>query len=64
MTEIDENDGFFRVRGFIGNISVTKSSRNHITIIVNGRVARNNKLIAAVYEAYEAGSPAAAIPSA
>lgn len=62
MTEIDENDGFFRVRGFIGNISVTKSSRNHITIIVNGRVARNNKLIAAVYEAYEGRIPGGRYP--
>jgi DNA mismatch repair protein MutL len=62
MTEIADSDGFFRVNGFIGNISVTKSTRSHITIIVNGRVVRNNKIINAVYEAYEGRIPGGRYP--
>ncbi|MCK9536250.1 MAG: DNA mismatch repair endonuclease MutL [Bacilli bacterium] len=62
MKEIYESAGFFQVKGYIGNISVSKSTRNHITIIVNGRVIRNNKLISAVYEAYQGRLPGSRYP--
>lgn len=52
MVSVFNDDGFFQIEGFISKISVTRSSKNHITIIVNGRVIRNNNLVNAVIRAY------------
>lgn len=62
MNEIFANDGFFKIKGYIGNISVSKSTRGHITIIVNNRIIRNNKVISAVYEVYQGRLPGGRYP--
>ncbi|MDD3170989.1 MAG: DNA mismatch repair endonuclease MutL [Bacilli bacterium] len=53
MLEIEGRDGYFHISGFSSNISCSRSTRNSITIIVNGRVVRNNNIINAVCEAYK-----------
>ncbi len=52
MIKIDRNDGYFHVYGYTSNIVSTRSSRNSITIIVNGRVVRNYNIVNAVVEGY------------
>ena len=52
MIDVFNDDGFFRIDGFISKINVTRSSKNHITIIVNGRVIRNTNIINAVIKGY------------
>lgn len=52
MVKVDRTDGYFHVLGYTSNISTTRASKNSITIIVNGRIVRNNNIINAVVEAY------------
>ena len=52
MVKIDRNDGYYHIYGYTSNIVTTRSSRNSITIIVNGRVVRNNNIINAVVAGY------------
>ncbi|MGD9604521.1 MAG: DNA mismatch repair endonuclease MutL [Bacilli bacterium] len=53
MIEFFTSNGYFQVSGMISKLDVTRSSRSHITIIVNGRVVKNNKLVQAVIEGYQ-----------
>ncbi|HNZ50505.1 MAG TPA: DNA mismatch repair endonuclease MutL [Bacilli bacterium] len=53
MIEFFTNNGYFQISGLISKLNITRSSRHHITIIVNGRVVKNNKLVQAVIDAYE-----------
>lgn len=53
MITIANSNNLFKVSGLISNISVTRSSRNNMTIIVNGRVVRNNNITNAIIEGYK-----------
>lgn len=53
MIPIFNSDGFFEITGLISNLSVSRSTKNHITIIVNGRAIRNNGIVNAVLNAYK-----------
>lgn len=53
MVEINNNNGYFHISGYVSNISTSRSTRNSINIIVNGRVVKNNNIINAVYDAYK-----------
>ena len=53
MIAVDNSNHLFRVSGLISNISITRSSRSSMTIIVNGRVVRNNSIINAILEGYK-----------
>ena len=46
-----ENDDY-RISGYISLPEVTRSSKNHMTTIVNGRVVRNSILYKSINEAY------------
>ena len=52
MISLFNDDGFFKIEGFISKINQTRSSRSNINIIVNGRVIRNNNLVNAVIRGY------------
>ncbi len=52
MVKMERSDGYFHIHGYTSNIVTTRSSRNSITIIVNGRIVRNNNIINAVVEGY------------
>jgi DNA mismatch repair protein MutL len=53
MIDVFANNGYFQLSGLISKLNVTRSSRSHITIIVNGRVVKNNKLTQAIVEGYQ-----------
>ncbi len=53
---VGENDDY-EISGYISNPSIHKSTRNHITIIVNGRVVRNADLNRVINEAYHSYKP-------
>ena len=57
MIEINgENDDYY-ISGYISYPEVTKSNRNSITTLVNGRVIKNNQLNKAIVEAYHTYIP-------
>ncbi len=53
MIDVFANNGYFQLSGLISKLNVTRSSRSHITIIVNGRVVKNSKLTQAIVEGYQ-----------
>lgn len=53
MLTIANSNNLFKVSGLISNLSITRSSRNNMTIIVNGRVVRNNNITNAIIEGYK-----------
>ena len=52
MVEIFEANGYFQVEGYISNLNISRATKNQITIIVNGRVIRSNRIINAIMDAY------------
>ncbi|MBO5414441.1 MAG: DNA mismatch repair endonuclease MutL [Bacilli bacterium] len=57
MIEVNgENDDYY-VSGYVSYPEVTKSNRNSITTLVNGRVIKNNQLNKAIVEAYHTYIP-------
>ena len=52
MVNLFENDGLFKVEGYVSKISVTRSSKNAITLIINGRIVHNTALVNAVVNGY------------
>lgn len=53
MINICADNTLFKISGLISNISITRSSRNNITLIVNGRVVKNNSIINAIIDGYK-----------
>lgn len=53
MIPIFNNDGFFEITGLISNLATSRSTKNHITIIVNGRAIRNNGIVNSIMNAYK-----------
>ena len=52
MLEINVNNDDYQVSGYISLPEVNRSSRNHMTVLVNGRVIRNQILGRVINEAY------------
>ena len=52
MIEIEGNNDDYSIKGFISLPEVTRSSKSHMTTIVNGRVVRNSTLYKSINEAY------------
>ncbi len=52
MMEIFDNNGMFKVNGYISKISVTKSSKNNIILCLNGRLVYNKSIVNAIKEGY------------
>ena len=52
MIEVNEESKDFKITGYIGKPEVTRSSRNFITIIINGRYIKNQGLTQAILRAY------------
>lgn len=52
MIEVKGNNFDYDIRGYISLPEVSRSSRNYITTIVNGRVIRNSSLNKCINEAY------------
>ena len=52
MIEIEGSNDDYTIKGYISLPEVTRSSKNHMTTIVNGRVVRNSTLYKSINEAY------------
>lgn len=52
MIEIRGENNDYAISGYMSYPEITKSNRNVITILVNGRVIKNNDIIKAIKEAY------------
>ena len=52
MLKIEASNGDYNISGYVSLPEVNRSSRNHMTTIVNGRVVRNASLNKTVNEAY------------
>lgn len=52
MLSLFENDGLFKIEGYVSKISITRSSKNAITLIINGRIVHNTALVNAVVNGY------------
>ncbi len=52
MIAIDGENDDYKISGYISLPEVTRSSKNHMTTIVNGRVIRNTILYKSINEAY------------
>ena len=52
MLEIFDNNGVFKISGYISKISITKSSKNNIIIYLNGRVVYNKGIVNAIMQGY------------
>ncbi len=52
MVEINGENEDYQIRGYISLPEVTRSNKNHMTTIVNGRVVRNSTLYKTINEAY------------
>ena len=52
MVEINGENDDYKIKGYISLPEVTRSSKSHMTTIVNGRVVRNSTLYKSINEAY------------
>lgn len=57
MIKIEGENRDYKISGFISYPEVTRSSRNVITTLVNGRVIKNNDLIKTILDAYHTYIP-------
>lgn len=53
MIDVFNDNGTFQIKGYISKPQITRSTRNHMHLIVNGRSIRNYALIQAVIQGYD-----------
>lgn len=53
MISVAGSNGLFKVSGYISKNTISRSTKNQINIVVNGRVVRNNTVVNAVVDAYK-----------
>ena len=52
MIEINNSNDDYEIDGYISYPEITRSTKSHISILVNGRVIKNNKINRAIIDAY------------
>lgn len=52
LRDIFNDNGYYRLNGHISKLGQTRSNRNHIHIMINGRTIRSNNIIKAVLDGY------------
>ena len=57
MLEISANNDDYEISGFVSMPEITKSNRNHIITLVNGRVVKNIELNKAIIDSYHTKIP-------
>ncbi|MBQ7136754.1 MAG: DNA mismatch repair endonuclease MutL [Bacilli bacterium] len=57
MIKVEGENKDYKINGYVSYPEITRSSRNVITTLVNGRVIRNNDLIKTILEAYHTYIP-------
>ncbi|MDD4212973.1 MAG: DNA mismatch repair endonuclease MutL [Bacilli bacterium] len=53
MLDVFNDNGYFKIKGYISSNQATRSSKSHIAICVNGRIVKNAAIVNAVMNAYE-----------
>lgn len=62
MFFFEGENAYFKVSGYITKPEFTRSTRNHVTIIANNRMIKNNRIINAVTEGYRTYLPVGKYP--
>lgn len=62
MIPFEGENQYFTISGYMTKPQFTRSTRNHITIIANNRMIKNNKVINAVTEGYKTYLPIGKYP--
>ena len=62
MVKFQGENQYFKVSGYLTKPMFNRSSRNHITVIANDRVIKNNKIINAVKEGFRTYLPVGKYP--
>ncbi|MFK5882747.1 MAG: DNA mismatch repair endonuclease MutL [Candidatus Izemoplasma sp.] len=62
MVPFSNKDQYFAIDGYLTKPFINRSLRSHITVIVNGRVIKNNKIINSVNEAFKTYLPIGKYP--
>ncbi|QMS85652.1 DNA mismatch repair endonuclease MutL [Candidatus Xianfuyuplasma coldseepsis] len=62
MVPFANENSYFSISGYLTKPLFTRSTRNHITIVANDRMIKNNKLIKAVTEGYRTYLPIGKYP--
>lgn len=57
MIEVNNTDGEYEITGYISMPEVTKSNRNSIITIVNGRIVRNQEINKCINDSYHTYKP-------
>ena len=52
LRDIFNDNGYYKLNGWISKLGQTRSNRNHIHIMINGRSIRSNNIIKAVLDGY------------
>ena len=62
MIPFEGKNGYFKVSGYLAKPRHTRSTRSHVTVIANGRMIKNNRVINAVTEGYRTYLPIGKYP--
>jgi DNA mismatch repair protein MutL len=62
MVLFESENQFFKISGYLTKPAINRSSRTHITVIANGRMIKNNKIVNAVTEGYRTYLPIGKYP--
>lgn len=62
MVYFENENQYFKISGYLTKPMFTRSSRNHVTLIANRRMIKNNKIINAVTEGYRTYLPVGKYP--
>ncbi|MCI5938845.1 MAG: DNA mismatch repair endonuclease MutL [Acholeplasmataceae bacterium] len=53
MISVFDNNGVYKINGYISNLSLTRSSKNYIYLFVNGRPVKSNNINNAIVKGYD-----------
>jgi DNA mismatch repair protein MutL len=62
MSPFEGENAYFSISGYVTKPQFTRSTRNHITVIANDRMIKNNKIVNAVSEGYKTYLPVGKYP--
>jgi len=62
MFYFENENGYFSIKGYLAKPQHTRSSRNHVTVIVNKRMIKNTKVVNAVIEGFKTYLPIGKYP--
>ena len=52
LRDIFNDNGYYKLNGYISKLGQTRSNRNHIHVMINGRTIKSNNIVKAVVDGY------------